>query len=208
MPGRGLTVLDLAAGTGIVTQKLSHAVGPSGRVIASDINPEMLDVARNRNTTATNIDYVVSPAEPLALESDSVDVVICQQGFQFFPDKPSSAEEIFRVLHSGGTTMVSTWCRADECPVFGVLADALADIGEQELADMIRVPFDHMPSALLHDAFDNAGFADVVVERVERPFHVARWRIASHSGHVCLTDRSQGEGTRRRQASGSGVTVR
>ena len=165
----GCTVLDLAAGTGIVAEKLSAAVGPQGRVVAADINPEMLDRARARNAAATNIEYRVSPAEPLDIESDSVDVVVCQQGFQFFPNKEEAANEIYRVLHNGGTTMISTWCPVEECVLFQLMANALAEVGETELSELIRVPFDHMPATILHDTFDAAGFADVVVEKIERP---------------------------------------
>ena len=165
----GNTVLDLAAGTGIVTQKLSEVIG-GGKVIAADINPEMLELAKKRNSASeSNIEYKVSPAEPLDIETDSIDVVVCQQGFQFFPDKPAAAQEIYRVLRNGGSTTISTWCSIEENEFFRRFCESLRKVGADELANKMQVPFNHMPADVLKSAFDSAGFTDVGVEKERRP---------------------------------------
>jgi len=98
----GKTVLDIASGTGIVTRLLAEKVGKNGRILAADINPVMLEIAKQRCANMdTDISFIVSPAHPLDISDESVDVITCQQGFQFFPDQPAAASEMHRVLRNG-----------------------------------------------------------------------------------------------------------
>ena len=169
-PWGGKIVLDLASGTGIVARKLADRVGASGKVIASDINGEMLEFARARCADiGTPVDFIQSPAHPLDLPDASVDVVVCQQGYQFFPDRPAATGEMKRVLRTGGRAIVSTWCSVGECQLFGMICGVLESMGERELSGMLRLPFDHMPGEELLNNFTSAGFRDVTVQKKERP---------------------------------------
>src|ERR1700752_2152180 len=85
-PAEGSTVLDVACGPGTVTFLLAERVGPSGRVVATDISPAMLAIAREKPATGAPIEWIESPGAPLAVETDSVDSITRQQGLQFFPD--------------------------------------------------------------------------------------------------------------------------
>jgi ubiquinone/menaquinone biosynthesis C-methylase UbiE len=163
---QGRTALDLATGTGVVAQLLSDQVGPGGHVIGTDLNPEMLAVARQRCAeTAPAVQFIESPAHPLRVASESIDIAVCQQGFQFFPDRLAAAREILRVLRPGGLVLLSTWLPVTECVFFGWICQALTEIDEPEIAAMMRVPFDHVPPAELSSVFNEAEFADVRVER-------------------------------------------
>ncbi len=115
-PPEGSSVVDVATGTGIVAQKLAERVAPGGSVTAIDISAEMLSLARKRCSDHSSVvRFVESPAAPLQLESDVADVVYCQQGFQFFPDKRAAAAEMYRVIRPGGTVAVTTWCPVNQC---------------------------------------------------------------------------------------------
>ena len=158
----GLRVLDLATGTGIVAQLLAQRVGSSGKVVGVDINGEMLSVAKKRCASMTSIvDFVESPVCPLEVSDNSIDIVICQQGFQFFPDKRNAAEEIYRVLRDGGKSFVSTWCSLTECEFFWAVFSALNEIKEPEIAELMRVPFDFMSESELASSFVSVGFEHV-----------------------------------------------
>ncbi len=158
----GRVVLDLATGTGVVARLLADRVGAEGRVIAADINAEMLSIAKQRCATATApVHFVESPAHPLDLPDDAVDAVVCQQGFQFFPDRGAAAREIRRVLSEGGEAIVTTWRPVEECEFFGAICRALESIDEPEIAEAMRIPFDHMPAPELRSHFESAGFARV-----------------------------------------------
>ena len=108
-PWKNKSVLDLASGTGIV---LKHLVAEQPKnVIAVDLNPEMLTLARNKvSESNVEIDFIESSIEDLSLPESSIDVVACQQGFQFFPDKILSAKILHSILKPGGRIMASTWC--------------------------------------------------------------------------------------------------
>jgi len=160
-PWEGLRVLDLATGTGIVAQLLAHRIGEAGHIVASDINPDMLSLARQRcSDVGAAITVVESPAEPLDVESNSIDVAVCQQGFQFFPDQPAAAAEIRRTLRDGGRVIASCWQSTDQCEFFGAMCEALSSVGEKETAELMRRPF-IQDGPTLRDSFAAAGFADV-----------------------------------------------
>ncbi len=162
----GQSVLDLATGTGVAARLMAPRVGPSGSVIATDLNSEMLTRARQQCADIEpSIDFVESPAYPLAVSDQSIDIAVCQQAFQFFPDRVAAARELYRVLRPGGRVLVSVWCSVAECVFFGWICQVLAEIGEPEIEAMMRLPFDHLPSTHLSSPFVEAGFAEVTVER-------------------------------------------
>ncbi len=165
-PWEARKVLDLASGTGIVAQKLSKLVGPDGRVTAADINPPMLAFAKDRCKDSTPaVEFVESPAAPLNLPDASFDIVVCQQGFQFFPDSKTAAEEIYRVLKANGQVVITTWCPVSECDFFGAFCEAFDLVGEIELAEMMRVPFDLLDGNDLPAIFTAAGFENIELKK-------------------------------------------
>ncbi len=168
-PEPSWSVLDLATGTGIVAHKLTKKVGRPGSIIGTDVSPEMLAIARQRCNAASEIaSFLESPASPLKLDDNTVDAIYCQQGFQFFPDKLSSAQEMYRVLRVGGKVAVSTWCPVDHCVFFAVICEALRRCEEDEIAKMMAVPFDFMPEDELLGHFKAAGFQRIYVDRCEK----------------------------------------
>jgi SAM-dependent methyltransferase len=87
-PAAGERVLDVACGTGVVARIAAERVGPGGRVVGVDLNPGMIRVARSLPAPiGAPIEWLERSALDLGLEDASFDVVLCQQGLQFFPDK-------------------------------------------------------------------------------------------------------------------------
>ena len=160
-----MQVLDLATGTGVVASLLAQKVG-NGQVTGADINPQMLALAKARaEGLEQQIKFIECSAEALDFIDESLDIVVCQQGFQFFPDKAKAAAEIFRVLRSKGTALISTWCPVEDCDVFGAICAALEENDEHEVSSMMRMPFDHMPKKDLMSAFLEAGFLNIEVDQ-------------------------------------------
>src|ERR1700732_4783842 len=99
----GERVLDIACGTGVVTRAAAKRVGPTGRIVGIDLNPGMIAVARSLPAPiGASIEWLERSALDLQLEDASFDVVLCQQGLQFFPDKTVALQEMRRVLDNGG----------------------------------------------------------------------------------------------------------
>src|SRR5688572_17718823 len=111
-------VLDLAAGTGIVAREAAPIVGEGGRVVALDMSPAMLAVGQRLPAPAgAAIEWLESDATRLPLPDATFDVVLCQQGLQYFPDRPSSVGEIKRVLTPGGRSVLAVWRSLEHHPV-------------------------------------------------------------------------------------------
>src|SRR5712664_1454339 len=82
----GERVLDVACGTGIVARLAAERVGPMGRVIGLDLNAGMLTVARSASAGTENIEWREGNATALPFADKTFELVLCQQGLQFFPD--------------------------------------------------------------------------------------------------------------------------
>jgi ubiquinone/menaquinone biosynthesis C-methylase UbiE len=106
----GERVLDVACGTGVVTRIAAKRVGATGRVVGVDLNPGMIAVARSIPAPiGASIEWFERTALDLRLEAASFDVVLCQQGLQFFPDRAIALQEMRRVLDHGGRLALNVW---------------------------------------------------------------------------------------------------
>src|SRR5438552_1035927 len=109
-PRPGDRVLDLACATGIVARQVAPVVGPSGRVVALDINPGMLAVGASLPAPeGAAIEWRQGDAVALDLPTGAFDLVLCQQGLQFFSDRAAAVREMKRVLADGGRVVLSLW---------------------------------------------------------------------------------------------------
>jgi len=163
------SVLDLACGTGVVTKELAQNILPGGRIIALDINSQMLELARVKcSEWSDDIEYIEGSAEQMDISDNSVDRVVCQQGFQFFPKKKDAVREIYRVLKPYGDAILSTWCSVEECQFFGVICETLESLNEDEISRMMRVPFDFMTQDELLEPFRDIGFSKLKVSKQEQ----------------------------------------
>jgi SAM-dependent methyltransferase len=165
-PQPGQSVLDVACGPGTVTRLAAERVGPSGRVMGCDLSPGMLAIARDKGAVPEGaaIEYAEAPAECLPIDDERFDVVVCQQGLQFFPKKPAALAEMYRLALRGGTLGVAVWTRIEQCPPFDAIAAAVTEVLGEELGARYRGGPWGMPAAVeLRGLIEGAGFADVDV---------------------------------------------
>jgi ubiquinone/menaquinone biosynthesis C-methylase UbiE len=182
----GCRVLDVASGLGPIARLAAEMAGPGGRVVASDISAAMLAVAaaRPHGPGWAAIDYLQCPASVIAADDDSFDVVLCQHGLQFFPDRAAAVAEMRRVTRPGGTAVMSTWAAEHPLGLFGPMAEAVQEAG---IAEPFPGAFDassyRLSAADLADLLQAAGFRDVAVDTVE--LH-ATWRTAEAATSTIL----------------------
>jgi ubiquinone/menaquinone biosynthesis C-methylase UbiE len=106
----GDRVLDVACGTGVVARVAGERVGRRGRVVGIDLNPGMIAVAQTLPAIdGAPIEWLERSALELGLDDASFDVILCQQGLQFFPDKAVALREMSRVLDGNGRLALSVW---------------------------------------------------------------------------------------------------
>jgi SAM-dependent methyltransferase len=166
----GERLLDVATGPGTVAQAAAVALGPTGHVTACDISPAMLAIARSIPPTpdAAVIEYIETPAAPLAVVSGSQDVVTCQQGLQFVPDRAAAIAEMSRALRPGGRVAVAVWAAIEDCPSMAALEQALRDELGAEAADRYRSgPWGLPDPARVAWLLTSGGFDRVEVEKRE-----------------------------------------
>lgn len=161
----GDALLDVATGPGTVARV---AAGRGATVTACDFSPGMLAMARSKSPPS--ITYVESPAAPLAVDDDSFDVAVCQQGLQFFPDRPAALAEMRRALRPGGRLGIAVWGPIEECPIFEALGNALGEaLGDDARQAYAGGPWGLGDADTVASLVGDAGFGEVKVELVRRP---------------------------------------
>ncbi len=171
-PRSGEAVLDVACGPGTVTRKAALRVGPSGSVTGCDLSPAMLALARSKDALegSAPIQYLECSADSLDVDDHTFDVVTCQQGVQFFPDRPAALAEMRRALRPGGRLAIAVWCDIEECPPFAALGVALGQILGDAAADTYRSgPWGFGDADALARLVELGGFSDVNVSKRELP---------------------------------------
>jgi len=120
-------VLEIAAGTGVVTRQLAKVLPPATSIVASDLNQAMIDHAVNIGT-ARPVEWRQADAMQLPFPDGSFEVVVCQFGAMFFPDKPGAFSEAKRVLRNGGMFIFSVWDRIEENEFADAITNALGTL--------------------------------------------------------------------------------
>jgi ubiquinone/menaquinone biosynthesis C-methylase UbiE len=184
--GPGSHVLDVASGLGPVARLAAEAAGPGGRVVASDISAAMLALAAARPADPrwAPIEYLECPASAITTDDDSFDVVLCQHGLQFFPERAAAAGEMRRVARPGGIVVLSTWAAEHPLGLFGPVNETLRESGLTEPFPRAFDPDSYRVSvADLRELLQMAGLREVRVETVVLD---ARWRTAEAATSTLL----------------------
>ncbi len=127
-PGR---VLELAAGTGVVTRQLAALLPPSAKIVATDLNPAMIEEGA-RIGTARPVEWRQSDAMQLPFDDASFDAVVCQFGVMFFPDRPHAYAQARRVLRPGRLFAFNAWGPIAANEFADAVTDALAPLFPQD----------------------------------------------------------------------------
>lgn len=165
--GHGHHVLDVACGTGIVARHAARRVGSQGEVTGIDLNPAMLAAARE--LADGSIAWREASADELPFPDETFDVVLCQQGLQFFGDRPAALAEMRRVAKPGGRLGVSTGRGIDHQPGYRHVIDSLTRHVGVEAGEIISSPHALGDSEELRSLVADAGLQDVHLHFVVLP---------------------------------------
>lgn len=161
--GRPARVLETAAGTGIVTRQLRDALPDNAELVATDFNPPMLDLARSKFRLDEQVSFQPADATALPFGDQSFDVVVCQFGLMFFPDKAKSFSEASRVLAPGGRYLLSVW-DSHRYNSFGRIAhEVAARFFPSDPPQFYSVPFSCHQIDSIKELFIAAGFGDIEI---------------------------------------------
>jgi len=159
-------VLELACGTGIVTQRLRERVDSTFRLVATDISDAMLAYARNK--VRGKIDWRVADAAALSFKDETFGAVVCALGVMFVPDKPKLFSEMRRVLIEGGMLLFNCWDRLELNPHAQAASSVMQELfpGDAEM-DFSKIPYSFNDEAAIRGLLDGARFRNVEIERVK-----------------------------------------
>jgi ubiquinone/menaquinone biosynthesis C-methylase UbiE len=173
-------VLELAAGTGVVTRHLASMLDASVDLVATDLNPAMIEEAA-RIGTARAVEWRQVDAMQLPFESASFDAVVCQFGVMFFPDRPRAFAQARRVLRPGGVFAFNAWGPIAANEFAAAVTDALAQVFPEDPPQfMARTPHGYHDATRIAQDLAAAGFTSKpTIETVAFTSHAVSPGIAA-----------------------------
>lgn len=161
-------VLEIAAGTGVVTRELAQALPADVTIVATDLNQSMLEHAESLGT-ARPVEWRQADAAALPFRDESFDAVLCQFGIMFFPDKAKAFAEARRVLQRGGVFLFSTWDRIEENAFVDTVTNALESLFPDDPPRFhARVPHGYHDRATIESDVKAGGFSAPEIETVAK----------------------------------------
>lgn len=160
-------LLEIAAGTGVVTRVLARSLPQTVSITATDLNQPMVDFAAAQ-TNAARIIWRQADVLHLPFPAASFDIVICQFGVMFFPDKVAAYREVHRVLRPGGRFIFTTWDRIEENEITLAATNALAELFPGNPPRfMIRTPHGYYDCERIQQELRAAGFSRIETETLQ-----------------------------------------
>jgi len=161
-------LLEVAAGTGIVTRALERALPPKIAILATDLNQAMLDHAATQGRSA-RVKWQQADALSLPFKENEFDAVLCQFGVMFFPDKRKAFQEARRVLKPGGRFLFNVWDRIEENEMALVVAEAVATCFPQDPPQFLkRSPYGYHDETAIRRELEAAGFLSIKAETLPK----------------------------------------
>jgi SAM-dependent methyltransferase len=159
-------VLEIAAGTGIVTRLLRDALPASTHLLASDLSWPMLAIAREKFADAEEVEFRQADATALPFADGAFDAVVCQFGVMFFPDKAEAYREAFRVLAPNGSYYFNVWDSFEFNSFARIMHETIGRFFDGDAPAFFTVPFGYYRIDAIKASLIQSGFADISINVV------------------------------------------
>jgi ubiquinone/menaquinone biosynthesis C-methylase UbiE len=193
-PGK---VLEIAAGTGLVSRQLLDVLPAGVALTVTDLNAPMLEFARKKiGVDDRRVDWRQADAQDLSFPDESFDTIVCQFGLMFLPDKHKGLTECHRVLEKGGALIFSVWDALEKNPLQMLAHSTIGGFFPTDPPEFYNLPFALGDIAEVRRLVEGAGFAEIVIENLsltgesESPEHAAVGLVMGNP--VINTIREQG----------------
>jgi ubiquinone/menaquinone biosynthesis C-methylase UbiE len=162
------SVLETAAGSGVVPRALARHLNTDARYVVTDLNQPMLDHASGKQDDDSRIEWRQADALDLPFENNSFDAVICQYGVMFYPDRVKGFSEARRVLNDGGRYVFSVWDSIENNEFADVVTQVAGKVFPDDPPQFLpRTPHGYYDHDQIRDDLSRAGFTDISIETIE-----------------------------------------
>jgi len=159
-----LRVLEIAAGTGIVTRKLRDKLGRDCELVATDLNPPMLEIARGKIAQDERVEFMQANAMELPFQDGEFDLVVCQFGVMFFPDKDKSYREVRRVLKPGGHYLFNVWDSFEHNSFARIAHETIGEFFASDKPTFYLTPTGYANLDRIKASLQAADFRDIAIQ--------------------------------------------
>lgn len=161
-------ILEIAAGTGVVTRELVRVLPQGVQIVATDLNEAMLRVCEPK-LGGRPVELRQADAQQLPFEDESFDALVAQFGVMFLPDKRAGYREAWRVLRAGGRYVFNVWDRVEANEVTEIASDVLVRLFPHDPPGfMRRTPFGYFDEGTIRADLNSAGFRRIDIEVVAK----------------------------------------
>ena len=157
-------VLEVAAGTGIVTRLLRDLLPANAHLTATDLNPPVLEMARTKFSSGEQVAFQPADAVALPFSDATYDAVVCQFGVMFFPDKNMAHREAYRVLAPGGRYVFNVWDSHRHNPFARIAHEVVGRFFPNDPPRFYEIPFSCHEIDPIKESLAEAGFGEVNVD--------------------------------------------
>ena len=157
------SVLEIACGTGVLTRYLRSQLPESTRLVATDLNPEMLEIAKQELADLKKIEYQTADGTSLPFADGEFDAVLCQFGVMFYPDKSLGYRETARVLKPGGTYLFNTWDSFQYNTLCRLVHETVINKFSDDPPAFLAGPFGYHDIPEIESELYKVGFRDVAI---------------------------------------------
>jgi len=162
-----LSVLEIAAGTGILSKRLRNILPANAELLVSDLNPPMLEIAKAKLADAPGVSFQAADACVMPFPDEAFDCAVCQFGVMFFPDKESHFREAREVLKPGGTYLFSVWDDFAHNAFARIANDVIGSFFASDPPGFYKVPFGYARLDPIKLSLEQAGFSQLLFEIVQ-----------------------------------------
>jgi ubiquinone/menaquinone biosynthesis C-methylase UbiE len=170
-------VLELAAGTGIVSKQLHNALPKNAQLVVTDLSSPMLKVAQQKFPDDTPVTFKLADAMQLPFDDNAFDLVVCQFGVMFFPEKQKAFREARRVLCDGGHIVFNVWGEMTANPFSQVAFDVSAQFFPDNPPLFYQAPFSYSNPKAVAEDLAQSGFSEISHKVIKIEKEVCDWRL-------------------------------
>jgi ubiquinone/menaquinone biosynthesis C-methylase UbiE len=159
-------ILETACGTGLLTRRLDAALPKEVHITATDLSDGMVAFAKTRLPASPRVDWRTADASALPFDAASFDLVVCEFGMMFLPDKAAGFREAHRVLRPGSTFLFNVWCGLEDNPYGQIAHTTIAKFFASNPPTFYQIPFGFHDQDAISGYLRSTNFVDVTIERV------------------------------------------